>query len=120
MLERKPLWGRYTSVSFRPSRTMSGFIRLPRVRTGTLFLVIGAAHFASRRFGEAVPKLLLAIQDDPGFPLAYRCLAACYAHMGRLDDAREIVARLRAITPVVVPDVGRRYFADIGRNRLRG
>jgi TolB-like protein len=78
----------------------------PRVRTGTLFLVIGAAHFASRRFGEAVPKLLLAIQDDPGFPLAYRCLAACYAHMGRLDDAREIVARLRAITPVVVPDVG--------------
>ena len=78
----------------------------PRVRTGTLFLVIGAAHFASRRFGEAVPKLLLAIQDDPGFPLAYRCLAACYAHMGRLDDAREIVARLRAITPVLVPDVG--------------
>ena len=78
----------------------------PRVRTGTLFLVIGAAHFASRRFGEAVPKLLLAIQDDPGFPLAYRCLAACYAHMGRLDDAREIVARLRAVTPVVVPDVG--------------
>ena len=78
----------------------------PRVRTGTLFLVIGAAHFASRRFGEAVPKLLLAIQDDPGFPLAYRCLAACYAHMGRLDDTREIVARLRAITPVVVPDVG--------------
>src|SRR5882757_6562141 len=26
--------------------------------------------------------------------------------MGRLDDAREIIARLRAITPVVVPDVG--------------
>jgi hypothetical protein len=24
--------------------------------------------------------------------------------MGRLDDAREIVARLRAITPVVIPD----------------
>ena len=31
-------------------------------------------------------------------------LAACYAHMGRLDDAREIVARLRAVTPVVIPD----------------
>jgi hypothetical protein len=26
--------------------------------------------------------------------------------MGRLDDARDIIARLRAITPVVVPDVG--------------
>ena len=30
-------------------------------------------------------------------------LAACYAHMGRLDEARAIVARLRAITPQVVP-----------------
>ena len=35
----------------------------PRVRIGTSFLVIGAAHFASRRFGKAVPKLLLAIRD---------------------------------------------------------
>ncbi len=76
----------------------------PRVRIGTSYLVIGAAHFASRRFGDAVPKLLLAIQEDPGFPLPYRCLAACYAHMGRLGDARAIVERLRAISPVVVPD----------------
>ena len=28
---------------------------------------------------------------------------AGYAHMGRLDEARAIVARLRAITPQVVP-----------------
>ena len=25
--------------------------------------------------------------------------------MGRLEDAREVVGRLRAITPVVIPDV---------------
>jgi pentatricopeptide repeat protein len=36
--------------------------------------------------------------------LPYRCLAACYAHMGRLDEAREIVDRLRAISPDVVSD----------------
>ena len=76
----------------------------PRVRIGTSLLVIGAAHFASRRFGEAVPKLLLAIQVDPGFPLAYRVLAACYAHMGRLQKGQEIVERLRAITSVVIHD----------------
>jgi adenylate cyclase len=52
-----------------------------------------------------VPKLLVAIQENPSFPEAYRVLGACYAHLGRLDDAREIVARLRAITPVVIPDV---------------
>ena len=34
----------------------------------------------------------------------YRFLAACYAHMGRMNEAREIVKRLRAIMPVVVPD----------------
>ena len=33
----------------------------------------------------------------------YRVLASCYAHMGRLNEAREILKRLRAITPVVVP-----------------
>jgi adenylate cyclase len=37
--------------------------------------------------------------------VTYRLLASCYAHMGRLDEAREIVRRLRAITPVVVPSV---------------
>lgn len=35
----------------------------------------------------------------------YRYLAACYAHMGKLDDAREMIARLRAISPTIVPDV---------------
>jgi adenylate cyclase len=44
------------------------------------------------------------MQEDPTYLAPYRFLAACYAHMGRLDDAREIVTRLRAITPVVMPD----------------
>jgi adenylate cyclase len=76
----------------------------PRGRFGTVSFPIGTAHFLSRRFDEAVPKLLLAIQDNPDFALPYRCLAACYAHMGRLDEARAIIARLRAITPLVVHD----------------
>ncbi len=75
----------------------------PRARIGTSLVAIGYAHFFSRRFDEAVPKLLLAIQEDPSYPGPYRVLAACYAHMGRLDEAREIVERLRTITPVVVP-----------------
>jgi adenylate cyclase len=66
--------------------------------------MIGVADFFSRRFDEAVPKLRLAIQEDPSFPEPYRFLAACYAHMDRLDDAREVVTRLRAITSVVIPD----------------
>jgi TolB-like protein len=76
----------------------------PRARIGTSLLTIGAAHFFSRRFDKAMPNVLLAIQEDPGHPQPHRFLAACYAHMGRLDEAREIVARLRHITSVVIPD----------------
>jgi TolB-like protein/class 3 adenylate cyclase len=75
----------------------------PRERTGTPLTEIGAAYFFKRQFDEAAEKLLLSIQDNPGSPLAYRVLASCYAHMGRLDEARAIVARLRAITPQIVP-----------------
>jgi adenylate cyclase len=75
----------------------------PRERIGTPLFVMGTAYFLKRQFDEAAARLLLAIQDDPGFPVSYRCLAACYAHMGRIDEARAIVARLRAITALVVP-----------------
>jgi TolB-like protein len=75
----------------------------PRERTGIPLTEIGAACFFKRQFDEAVAKLLLSIQDNPGYTHSYRILAACYAHMGRLDEARAIVARLRAITSQVVP-----------------
>ena len=77
----------------------------PRARIGTSMSVLGGAYFLAQRFDEAVPKLLLAIQEDPSNPGPCRWLAACYAHMGRLDEAREIVARLRSITSVVMPDI---------------
>ena len=75
----------------------------PRERAGPLLSTMGVAYFFKRQFDEAASKLLLAIQDYPGFAVPYRALAACYAHMGRLDEARAIVARLRDITPLVVP-----------------
>jgi TolB-like protein/class 3 adenylate cyclase/tetratricopeptide (TPR) repeat protein len=77
----------------------------PRSRIGLIYNVIGAAHFQRQSFDEAVPKLLLAIQDEPNFPPPYRYLAACYAHMGKLDEARTTIARLRAITPLLTPSV---------------
>ena len=77
----------------------------PRARVGWALFTIGAAHFFARRFDEAIPKLLLAMQEDPSLPNPYRYLAACYAHMGRLDEAREIVDRLRPMTGVVIPEL---------------
>ena len=77
----------------------------PRERVGWAHYVIGAAHFFSRRFEEAVQKFLFAIQEDPSATSSYRILAACYAHMGRMEEAREVIARLRAVTPSVMPNV---------------
>jgi adenylate cyclase len=79
----------------------------PRARVGSTIYLIGVAHFSSRRFNEAVPKLLLGIQENPTFTGPYRYLAASYAHMGRIDEARQIITRLRAITSVVIPDSSR-------------
>jgi tetratricopeptide (TPR) repeat protein len=77
----------------------------PRARVGHVVLSLGARQFFARRFDEAVPKLLLAIQDDPSHSEPHRLLAACYAQMGRLDEAREVIRRLRLITPIVTPSI---------------
>ena len=98
------LWAGKPDIAIEHVNT--GLRLSPRARIGMSLAVLGGAHLVSRRFDEAVPKLLLAIQEDPSNPHPYRYLAACYAHMGRLDDAREVVTRLRAITPLVVPSVG--------------
>ena len=85
------------------------YLRLcPRDRMAVHLNVIGEAYFFSRRFDEAVANLLASLDLAPTFSVTYRVLAACYAHMGRLDEAREIVRRLRAITPAVM-EPGTRY-----------
>ena len=64
---------------------------------------IGMAHFFALRFGDAVAALRVSLEEVSTFPPTYRTLAACYAHMGRLDEAREIIKRLASLTPVAVP-----------------
>jgi TolB-like protein/class 3 adenylate cyclase len=78
----------------------------PRANVGASHHVIGCGHFLSSRFKQAAPVLQLAIQEDPTFTWPYRVLAASYAHMGRLEEAKEIIARLRTITSDLIPDAG--------------
>jgi adenylate cyclase len=75
----------------------------PRERIGAPLVVIGLAYFFQRRFGDAVEKLLLAVQENPGSPAIYRILIACYAHLGRMPEASETMAQLRAITSQIMP-----------------
>ena len=75
----------------------------PRVRMHDPFLGIGVGHFFARRFQEAREMLLRSMQENPNWVPSYRFLSSCYAQMGRLGEAREIIERLRTLTDVVVP-----------------
>jgi len=92
----------------------------PRDRMATHLNVIGEAYFFSRRFVEAAANLLASLDLAPTFPVTYRVLASCYAHMGGLDDAREIVRRLRAITPAVMEPATRYRNAELRELFLSG
>jgi tetratricopeptide (TPR) repeat protein len=61
------------------------------------------AYMMAGDFDTAIAKLQASAQERPGLPMTYRALAACYAHLGQLDKAREYLSQLRAITPVVIP-----------------
>ena len=75
----------------------------PHERFTAPLSAIGCAYFFKREFDTAAAKLQASLQERPGFAMTYRILAACYAHMGRLDAARQILERLRGLTPVAVP-----------------
>ena len=74
----------------------------PRDPIASSFLGIGVGHFFARRFEEARAMLLRSLQESPNSVSTYRYLAACCAQMGRLDEARQVVEGLRALTPLVV------------------
>jgi hypothetical protein len=75
----------------------------PRADRAAPCLGIGMAHFMARRFDDAKAMLLQSLQERSTWAPTHRFLASCYAHMGRLDEARETIRRLQAITTVVVP-----------------
>ena len=75
----------------------------PREQRANPLMGIGVAHFFAGRLEEARAALLRSLQEKPNWVPTYRFLASCYAHMRRLDEAREVVRRLRTLTNVLVP-----------------
>jgi adenylate cyclase len=54
---------------------------------------MGICHFWRRRFDQAAGVLEASFHELPTYAMTTWFLAACYAHMGRLDDARDFAAR---------------------------
>jgi TolB-like protein/class 3 adenylate cyclase len=85
------------------------FLRLsPRERFPFYLTAIAIALFFKRRFDEAAAKLQESLQRFPNHGLTYRFLAASYAHLGRLDEAREVAERMRTLNLTML-ESGTRY-----------
>jgi tetratricopeptide (TPR) repeat protein len=64
------------------------------VRTG-----IALAHCISSRFQEAVMWARKAERDNPNFSVTLRVLAASYAQLGQLENAKATLSRLLNLSP---------------------
>jgi len=91
----------------------------PRESRGGTYLSIGMGHFFARRTEKAVEMIGLSLQENSEWPPTLRFMASCLAHLGRLKEAQEMVKRLQAITPGVIPPAehwrireDREYYLD--------
>jgi len=60
---------------------------------------IAFAHFAARRFEQAIEWADRALHDQPRLVTAMRVKVAALAYVGRLDAARAELSRMLAIDP---------------------
>ncbi len=95
------LWAGQTDIGIEHFQKS---LRLNPLRQAPALMGIGVGHFFAHHLDRAAEMLLLSLEENPSWAPCYRFLASCYAHLGRLDDARNLVKRLRDISPVVVPD----------------
>jgi adenylate cyclase len=60
---------------------------------------MGLAFVELRRFDEAIVAGKKAQRQNPFYPVAQKCLASAFAHLGRDAEAREAAARLLELDP---------------------
>jgi len=61
---------------------------------------IALGHYFSRDYEAAVEVAKRIIQSYPDFPTSYRTLAAALAQVGRLDEAKDTLAKALALAPL--------------------
>jgi hypothetical protein len=62
---------------------------------------MACAHFAAGRYAEAISWGEKAMRERPNFILPACAVATSAALIGRLDEARRIVARMRRLAPAL-------------------
>jgi len=68
-------------------------------RLHSTFAGMGLALIELGRFDEAIVAGRKAQRHNPSLPVAYRCLASAFAHLGRHAEAREAAMRVLELDP---------------------
>jgi tetratricopeptide (TPR) repeat protein len=76
-------------------------VRLNPLHPAWYLFGIGEAHYGARQYEQTIPPLQAAINRFPAFITPRRHLAAAYAQMGRLDEAKTEIAEMRRLDPSV-------------------
>jgi adenylate cyclase len=61
--------------------------------------LIGFSFFFEKRFEDAVRWCQIALDQNPRFSATLRVLAASLAHLGRVEEAKQIIGDLLALQP---------------------
>jgi adenylate cyclase len=82
-------------------RSLERAIRMSPVdpRLHNTFALMGLAFIELGRFDEAIVAGKKAQRYNPSLPVAYRCLASAFAHLGRGAEAREAAMRVLELDP---------------------
>jgi adenylate cyclase len=60
---------------------------------------LALAHLSAERYEEAIEWADRALQTAPRYIVPMRLKLACLAHLGRIDEARELLTRVLALQP---------------------
>jgi adenylate cyclase len=74
-------------------------MRLDPHYSNMLLHILAQAHFSLAQYDTAVTHLLERIRRNPDTDASRMLLAACYGHLGKIDDARAIWADLLKVNP---------------------
>ena len=89
----------YSGDAAKGLDTIDTYMRLDPHYPEVVLQFVAEARFSLGRFDEAVAALKERLARNPDSPTAYALLAACYGHLGRIEESRAAWAELMRITP---------------------
>ncbi|MFO1059640.1 MAG: adenylate/guanylate cyclase domain-containing protein [Dongiaceae bacterium] len=79
--------------------TLDAYMRLDPLYPEITLYFLAQAQFALGAMAEAGATLRHRLERNPGSPTSLALLAACYGHLGQLDEARAAWAELMRLSP---------------------